>query len=340
MWRGILWLGLAIGNAMAAENGAASAAAENAEAQAPQWITLASGERDGMYYWFANVLGGVVSQPPGALPCEQGCGLSGSVLVNVSSEGSLDNLKRLQAGKAQTAFAQSSLAYAAYSGQPPFEDKGNDTLRAIASFYPEVLHIVVGKDSGIEGIEGLAGKRIAMGSMQSGTLGSAQNLLALYGLKNGDYHTENLKLDAAMHSFLQGGVDALFFFSAAGNPLVKNIAAQKPVRLLAIRGDTLKQLVRENSYYQPFTIPADTYQAQTEAVAGVAVQALWLTTADMEEEQVYALTKAAWEGKNHVTWLRDVMPKGAWEMDSALKGIGIPLHPGAKKYYNEIGKRF
>lgn len=340
MRRGILWLGLALGSAMAAENGTAPAATENAETPAPHWITLASGERDGMYYWFANVLGGVVSQPPGALPCEKGCGLAGGVLVNVSSEGSLDNLERLRTGKAQTAFAQSSLAYAAYSGQPPFEDKGNDTLRAIASFYPEVLHIVVGKDSGIEGIEGLAGKRIAMGSMQSGTLGSAQNLLALYGLKNGDYHTENLKLDAAMHSFLQGEVDALFFFSAAGNPLVKNIAAQKGVRLLAIRGDTLKQLVRENSYYQPFTIPADTYQAQTEAVAGVAVQALWLTTAAMEEERVYALTKAAWEGKSHVTWLRDVMPKGAWEMDNALKGIGIPLHPGAKKYYNEIGKRF
>lgn len=311
-----------------------------ANAASPQWVTLASGERNGMYYWFANVLGGVVSQPPQALDCAAQCGVADTVLVNISSEGSLDNLERLRLGKVQTAFAQSGLAYAAHGGKAPFEDKGNDKLRAIASLYPEVLHIVVSKESGIEGIEGLAGKRIAMGSMQSGTLSGAQNLLAHYGMKNGDYEAQNLKLDVAMQRFLDGEVDVLFFFSAAGNPLVKEIAAQKGVRLLPVRGDVLKQLVRENTYYQLFVIPAATYQGQDEAVDGVAVQALWLANADVQDELVYALTKSLWESNGNVGWLKDAMPKGAWEMDNALKGIGIPLHPGAKQYYNEIGKRF
>ncbi|MDO5091206.1 MAG: TAXI family TRAP transporter solute-binding subunit [Cardiobacteriaceae bacterium] len=306
----------------------------------PQWITLASGERDGMYYWFANLLGGIVSQPPGALPCNKGCGIDGSILVNLASEGSLDNLQRLRNGSADTAFVQSGLAYAAYSGHPPFENQGNDTLRAIASFYPEMLHIVVSKDSGIQHPGHLGGKRLAMGSMQSGTLASAKTLLARHGLEESDYHSANLTLDDAMQAFLEDKVDALFFFSAAGNPLIKNIAAQKAVRLLPVESDTLKQLVRDNSYYQPYTLPAHTYHQQEEAVSAIAVQALWITTSAMDDAQIYALTKAAWEGQPHITWLKDALPLDAWNLDHALKGIGIPLHPGAKKYYNEIGKRF
>lgn len=322
---------------VASAGAVASAAPEAAE---QRWVTVSSGERHGMYYWFATVLGGVVSAPQGGLPCtqEKDCGVAGSVLLNLSSQGSLDNLERLRTGQTQTGFAQSNLAYAAYKGQGVFDGRGNDKLRAMASFYPEVLHLVVAADSGITKIEDLAGKRLAVGSPQSGTLGSAQALLAAYGIE--DVQTETLNVDESVRRFLQGEVDVVFFFSAAGNPVVKNIAAQKPIRLLPLRGDVVKQLVRDNSYYQAASIPAGSYDAQDADVEGIAVQALWLASAEVDEQLVYELTKAAWEGGDHLAWLRDAMPRGAWDVEHALKGIGIPLHPGAKKYYNEIGKRY
>ena len=317
----------------------ASGEDEAAEKGDNRLITIASGERHGMYYWFATVLGGVVSQPLGSLPCtaDKGCGVAGSVLINLASEGSLDNLERLRNGQTDTAFVQSNLAYAAYSGQGSFEGNGNEQLRAIASFYPEVLHFVVAAESEIHSLEDLAGKRIVVGSPQSGTLGSAQALLAAYDM---DYQAENLGLAAAQQRFLAGETDAIVFFSAAGNPLVKRLAAQKAIRLLPVRSDIAKQLVRDNSYYQLFTIPAQTYDGQTQEVSGIAVQALWLANATLDEELVYALTEAVWEGGDNIAWLKDAMPKGAWQIDQALKGIGIPLHPGAKKYYNKIGKRY
>lgn len=303
-------------------------------------ITLSSGERGGMYYWFANVLGGVVSAPEGSLPCaaDAACGVAGSVLVNLSSQGSLDNLERLRSGQTQTAFAQANLAYAAYNGKGGFEGRGNEGLRALASLYPEVLHLMVAADSGIEKVEDLAGKRLAIGSPQSGTLGSAQALLAAAGVT--DFQAESLAAEESMRRFLAGEVDALFFFSAAGNPLVKHIAAQRKIRLLPLRAEVVRQLVRGNSYYQPATIAAGSYEGQEDAVGGIAVQALWLARADLDETLAYALTRAMWEGGEAITWQKAALPRDAWQPDDALKGIGIPLHPGAKKYYDEIGKRY
>lgn len=308
--------------------------------EAQRLLTLASGERHGMYYWFANVMGGVVSAPKGSLPCaaDKGCGVADTVLVNMSSQGSVDNLERLRRGEVHTAFAQSNLAYAAYQGSGMFDGRGNDALRAMASFYPEMLHILVKADGDIAGVEDLAGRRVAVGAAQSGTQGSAQALLSAYGIE--DFQAEPLGLEESMQRFLKDEVDAVFFFSAAGNPWVKNLAAKEKIRLLPLRADVVKQLVRDNAYYQASVIPAGSYAHQTEAVNGIAVQALWLTSADLDEDLVYALTKAVWEGSDSIGWLKGMMPEGAWEVDHALKGIGIPLHPGAKRYYNEIGKRF
>lgn len=337
MLRGWFCALLLLCGAAARADDAAQSVADTAE---NRLVTLSSGERSGMYYWFANVLGGVVSAPHGSLPCEadEACGVAGSVLVNVSSSGSLDNLERLRSGRTHTAFAQSNLAYAAHNGRDGFEGRGNDRLRAIASFYAEVLHLVVAADSDIAKVEDLAGRRLAIGAPQSGTLGSAQALLDAYGID--DFHAQSLSVEESMRQFLAGEVDAVFFFSAAGNPLVKRLAEKKKIRLLPVRGEIVKTLVRDNSYYQAAEIPAGSYAGQEDAVNGVAVQALWLASAELDESLVYALTKAVWEGGESIDWQKAALPHGAWNVKQALKGIGIPLHPGAKRYYNEIGKRF
>ncbi len=314
----------------------------NTNSEKTSIIHIGSGAVGGNYFVLGELVGSVVSHPVGSLPCKEGgtCGVDGLLAVNLTSAGSVSNLNHLKNKISETAFVQSDIAYWAYTGTGLYENKEKmRNLRAIASLYPEAMHVVVRKDSQITDIAQLAGKRVSVGARKSGTIQSARLILSAYKLSEDDMKTEYLNNQQALKKLKDGKLDALFFTVGAPAPAFEQLFNNnEDYSLLPIGKAAQKEIFKQGHYFSPYMITANTYKGIPK-VSTISVYALWLTTADADEQQVYELTKALWgETAKQIFQITHIGQQ--IDIENSLKGIGIPLHPGARKYYNEIGKRF
>lgn len=305
-------------------------------------LRIGSGSVGGNYFVLGELVGAVISHPKGSLPCKKGgtCGVSGLQAVNLTSPGSVSNLEQLKKQAIATAFVQSDIAYWAYTGTGLYENKDKmGKLRAIASLYPEAMHIVVRKDSQIGDISELIGKRVSVGARKSGTLQSARLVLSAYKLSEDDMETEYLNNQQSLKKLKEGELDAVFFTVGAPAPAFEQLFKNnEDYSLLSINKAAQKEIFKQGYYFSPYTIEENTYPGIPETNT-ISVYALWLTTAEADEEKIYQLTKALWsDTAKQIFKISHIGQK--IDIENSLKGIGIPLHSGAKKFYNEIGKRF
>ena len=310
-----------------------------AAAQDLKFFTIGTGGTAYTYYPVGGVIANAISKPPGSRPCDAGgsCGVDGLIASAVSSRGSVDNINAIASGLRDSGFAQSDVAYWAYTGtgtmegKPPAKD-----LRAIAALFPEHIHLVALKDSGINSVADLKGKRVSLDEPGSGTYVDANLILEAAGLSKGDVQAEALKGGAASEALRNGKIDA--FFVVAGYPTgsLVELASAVPIKLVPIDGAAAKALTDKYGFFASSDIPAGTYQG-VDGVTTVAVGAQWLTSAKEPEELIYQITKALWNDKTRK--LLDVgHAKGkVITLETALDGIGVPLHPGAERYYKEVG---
>jgi len=310
-----------------------------AVAQDLKFFTIGTGGTAYTYYPVGGVIANAISKPPGSRACDAGgsCGVDGLIASAVSSRGSVDNINAIVSGLRDSGFAQSDVAYWAYTGTGTMAGKPPATdLRAIAALFPEHIHLVALKDSGINSVADLKGKRVSLDEPGSGTYVDANLILAANGLKKGDVRAEALKGGAASSALRNGKIDA--FFVVAGYPTgsLVELASAVPIKLVPIDGAGAKALTDKYGFFSASDIPAGTYKG-VGAVTTVAVGAQWLTSAKEPEELIYQITKALWNDKTRK--LLDVgHAKGKMiTLATALDGIGIPLHPGAKRYYKEVG---
>lgn len=307
-----------------------------------QLMRLGSGAVGGNYFVLGELVGGIISHPSGSLACGEGgtCGVPNLQSLNITTSGSLANLSQLEKGSIQSGFIQSDIAYWAYTGTGLFANKDKQAgLRAIASLYPEAMHIVVRKAANIQSISDLADKRVSVGARKSGTLNGARLVLEAYKLSEDDMQTEYLNNQQSIEKLTAGELDAMFFLVGVPAPgLDVLFDNSEDFALLSIGQTEQQSIFKKGHYYSPYTI-ADTAYANTAATRTISVYALWLTNEAMDSEQVYQMTKALW-GDIAKQLLHSSEVGKQISVDNSLNGIGIPLHDGAKKYYNEIGKRF
>jgi TRAP transporter TAXI family solute receptor len=192
------------------------------------------------------------------------------------------------------------------------------------------------KDSGINSVADLKGKRVSLDEPGSGTYVDANLILESAGLSKDDVQAEALKGGAASEALRNGKIDA--FFVVAGYPTgsLVELSSAVPIKLVPIDGAAAKALTDKYGFFASSDIPAGTYK-DVAAVTTVAVGAQWLTNADEPEDLIYNITKALWNDKTRK--LLDVgHAKGkVITLDTALDGIGIPLHAGAERFYKEVG---
>lgn len=308
----------------------------------PQLLRLGSGVIGGNYFVLGELVGGVISHPPGSLACGKGgtCGVVNLQSLNVTTSGSLANLSQLQEDHIQSGFIQSDIAYWAYTGTGLFANKDKQVdLRAIASLYPEAMHIVVSNKANVQSVADLADKRVSVGARKSGTLNAARLVLAAYQLSEDDMETEYLNNQQSIEKLKAGELDAMFFLVGAPAPALTDLFEEsKAFKLLTIDEPARQQIFKQGHYFSPYLIPAGAYTGTTETHT-ISVYALWLTKADMDADLVYQMTKALWSDTAKQLLNSSYIGKKI-AVENSLNGIGIPLHEGAKKYYNEIGKRF
>ena len=317
----------------------ALAGADRGSAQDVKFFRIGTGGTSGTYYPIGSIIANAISNPPGSLACDKGgsCGVPGLIAQVQSSSGSIVNVKDIASGAVQLALSQADIAYWAYNGSGLFHhDEPNDALRAIANLYPESLHVVVRRDAGIKKITDLVGKRVSLGEQGSGTLVEAEAILEAYGLSKNDVTAEYLRPGAASLAMSEGTLDAFFF--VAGYPVTANtdLPRNLEIDILPISGKAANNVLTFYPFFTKSVIPDGTYAGVGE-VDTISIGAQLLVAADIEDDIVYQMTAALWHD-NARRLLDNGHAKGREILlETALDGLAVPLHPGAERYYREIG---
>jgi TRAP transporter TAXI family solute receptor len=304
-----------------------------------RFFRIGTGGVAGTYYPIGGMIAHAISNPPGSRPCDTGgsCGPPGLLLIAQSANGSVANVNGIQAGNLESGFVQSDIAYWAFTGTGTFEgDPPKQDLRAIANLYPEDIHLVARKDSGIQQVRDLIGKRVSIDEPGSGTLIDARLVLREYGISNDELEIEYMKPSIAIKRIRSNQLDA--FFIVAGYPAraISELASDTEIVLIPIDGPEADNLVSSYRFFARDHIPQDVYEGIAKT-ATVSVGAQWLVASGVDSETVYQITRSLWH-ENSRRLLDSGHVKGKHILlQTALEGIAVPLHPGSRRFYNEIG---
>ncbi|MDX1298381.1 MAG: TAXI family TRAP transporter solute-binding subunit [Pseudomonas sp.] len=303
---------------------AAAFTASTAVLAAPTFINVLTGGTSGVYYPIGVGLSQLYSN-----------GIEGSKTSVQATKASVENLNLLQAGRGELAFALGDSVADAWNG---VEDAGFKAplkkLRAIAGTYPNYIPIVANKESGITTLADLKGKRISVGAPKSGTELNARAIFKAAGLSYEDMgKVEFLPYAESVELIKNRQLDATLQSSGLGMAAIRDLAATLPINFVAIPAEITAKI--DNAAYQAVSIPAGTYDGQDSDVPTVAITNILVSHEGVSEEVAYQMTKLMFDnlerlGNAHSA-AKDI------KLEGAAKSLPIPLHPGAERFYKEVG---
>ncbi|UJL45552.1 TAXI family TRAP transporter solute-binding subunit [Virgibacillus sp. NKC19-16] len=287
-----------------------------------EFVTILTGGSSGVYY----PLGGALAEMFQSL---------GANANSQSTAASAANATTLNQGDAEIGFSMGDTAADAYEGIDSFEEQGaQENIRSLASMYPNYLQIVATESSGIETVEDLAGKSVAVGAPASGTEISAQRVLEAYGMSYDDINEDFLSFSEGVEGIQNGNIDAVVISSGLPNAGVLELQTTQDVVVVEIDEDTILEMQEDYPAFFPSTVPQDVYDLE-EDVTTIAVNNVLLTHSDVSDDVVYAMTKTIFE---NIDQLRDTHNAAQdFTLEEALDNLPAPLHPGAERYFEEQG---
>ena len=308
--------------------------------QSVKFFRIGTGSTGGTYHPIGGLIASTISNPPGARPCDRGgaCGPEGLIAVAQSTGGSVANVEAIRDGRLESGLAQADIAYWAYKGEHIFHRKGKKVgnLRAIANLYPEAVHLVVRRDAKIAKVADLRGKRVSLGPRDSGTRVDAEIILRAYGLTTRAIKPQYLGPGPSADALREGKLDAIFLVAGPPAQAIVTLASSTEIALIPITGKQVERLRKRYPFFSRGVIPAGAYKNAND-VETLTVGAQWVVSADVPDDLVHAITRALWH-QNARRMLNDGHPEGRnIKLETALKGLGVPLHPGAARYYREAG---
>jgi TRAP transporter TAXI family solute receptor len=293
-------------------------------ATAQQFINVLTGGTSGVYY----PLGVALSQIYGkALP-------SAKTAVQ-ATKASAENLNLLQAGRGEVAFSLGDALSDAWKGD---EEAGFKTplkkLRGMAAIYPNYIHLVASADSGIKTLADLKGKRVAVGAPKSGTELNARAILKAAGLTYKDLgKVEYLPFAESVELMKNRQLDATLISAGLGVAAVRDLGTALKIVIVPVPAEAIARI--GDPAYQAASIPANTYSGQTTELPTVAIQNFLVTHEAVPQEVVYQMTRSMYDNLDQM--VASHAAAKAIKRESALKGMPLPLHPGAEKYFREVG---
>jgi TRAP transporter TAXI family solute receptor len=305
---------------------AAALALAGTAAQAQQFFRIGTGGTAGTYFPVGGMVANVISQPGKLAATAQ------------SSAGSVANVNAIASGAIESGFSQADVASWSYTATGVWQGRpAVSSLRLIANLYPESVHIVARKGAGIRSVADLKGKRVALDEPGSGTLLNARSILAAYGLKDADLRAEYIKPNQAGDKLKDGALDAFFFTGGAPAGAIAELAsAGAGIELVPIDGPQADAIRKASGFFAPDVIPADTYKGLP-AVKTLAVGAQWVTSDKADANVVYEIVKRLYSADGQKA-MGAGHAKGKYiTKENAVQGAGIPFHPGAERFYKEVG---
>jgi TRAP transporter TAXI family solute receptor len=292
--------------------------------QAAEFITIATGGTSGVYYPLGVALSQIDTK---AIP-------SAKTTVQ-ATKGSVENLNLLEAGRAEVGFSLGDSLSDAWKGDAEAGFKAPlKRLRTMAAIYPNYVQIVASADSGIKTLADLKGKRISVGAPKSGTELNARAILKAAGLSYSDFSkVEYLPFGESVELMKNRQLDATLQSAGLGVASLRDLAATQKIVVVAIPTEVVAKV--GDAAYQPGMIPANTYEGQTTEVPTAAIRNFLVTREGLSAELVYQMTKAMFTHLPELTAAHAAAK--AISLQTAAKGSPVPLHPGAEKYYREVG---
>jgi TRAP transporter TAXI family solute receptor len=306
----------------------------------PKILRIATASKKGTFYPIGSLIAKGVSGGLSGNACSDPdkCGISGMIAVAQVSNGSVANVEAVSKGTIEAGLAQADVVYWAYTGTGRFKDSGALTgFRVVANLYPGSLHIVTHKESSIASVRDLIGRRVALDEPGSGTLATAELILASRKISKSDLSPLYIKHNHAGPMLAEGKLDAFFFVAGFPTRSVRDVAATTPIRLVPLNKSTVDTLISERPYFTSGVIPIGTYPGMIEDVLTVDIGTQLIVNMNLDEQLVYELTAALWNSRTR-DFLVNGHPKGAQvRLETALRGVGVPIHPGARRFYREKG---
>lgn len=248
---------------------------------------------------------------------------------------SVENMGLISRGDSDLALALSDTVYQAFNGTGAFEGRQLPDLRALASVYPNAVQIVALADSGIASLADLRGKRVSVGAPGSGTEVNASTLLAANGITDADITPERLNFNETADALRDGAIDAGFWSVGPPTSSILNLAATREITLIPLSAEEIANAQSAEPVFAPYTLAAGMYDGVEEPVATISIPNALVVSADMDEELAYQITRTIFE---FVDELRAIHPAANdTTVDFTMSSTPIPLHPGAIRYFEEIG---
>ncbi len=296
-----------------------------------RYVTIGTGGVTGVYYPTGGAIGKIVNKKRKVY----------NLRVTVESTGgSVFNVNAIMAGDLEFGVVQSDRQYQAWHGLAEWKDKGpQKKLRAVFTIHPETFFLVAAVDSGIKSYKDLKGKAVAVGNPGSGQRQNFIDILSMYGMSHKDLgRAEGLKAAESPKMLQDGRVDA--FIYTVGNPagMIKEATAgRRKVRFIPVDEPQVNAMVKKWPYYVKAKIPVQFYplaENKTD-VPTFAVKATFVTSIDVPDDIVYAITKEVFENFDAFKKLHKAYT--TLTKKKMLEGMSAPIHPGALKYYKEAG---
>lgn len=304
------------------------------------FLRIATGETSGSVFEAAQIIASSISQPPGAPACDDGgrCGVPGLIAIAQSANGVIENLEAVEEGRIDSTLVRADLTHWAFHGEGAFFGrKPLRNLRLVATLYDEEYHLVVAPDSEITTVKGLKGKRVAMGEQGSATLLGAERLLAAHGVRKRDIKRVYAGAGYAFDLLAAGDVDALILSAPVPSPLVLAGVRQGSIKLVPFDVAVLEKMALRNAYYRSAEIEAGTYIESQPALPTMAVAAQWVVNRSVDDGLVFQATWALWHKGNRQFINPAQLAHGAFDVANAASHSSIWLHPGAYRYYEQLG---
>lgn len=253
-----------------------------------------------------------------------------------SSPGGMANISMVIDGEADVSMAIAGNVYQAREGIGLFSGQPHKNLCLIAGLYLNPNQVVVSAASDIHELKDMKGKRIAISTAGSSVYGECETHLTAAGLHfPDDIQGENLSLSDALDPLQNGTIDGAWIMAGTpAGPVAQ--ALQGGARLLSLDEDMEKKIKKEAPWYTPYTIPRGTYPGQEEDIHTTAVKMVMFTREDMDEDTIYRLTKTLWEHMGELSETHKAL-RGLTAKNAVKDVAGLPFHPGALRYYKEIG---
>jgi len=294
-----------------------------------KFVTIVTGSTGGTYY----PIGTILANHFNTALMEKGYKWSVQ-----SSGGTVENLDMMQRGEAEMAIAMANLTGFAYTGTVRYEGKRIENLRYVMGLWPDVTQFVVSGSSGIKTWADLKGKKVAVGPAASGTEFSSKVLLqALAGLTFDDIKAEYVGYSEAAQALQNGQLDA--FNAEAGVPVgavAELYAGRQEINMLEFTAEDLAKVKEVAPFYAGVLIPAGTYPKQEKDLRVAGIKSALLVGQDVPDEVVYDMLKIIYSKKDDLMNEHAAFKKV--DFDNPIDGLfGAPLHPGAVKFFTEIG---